>query len=172
MRTAAEAEAILAEIRAQHRSAGHHCFAYRLAAGQQRVSDDGEPRGSAGAPILTRIEHLELVDTLVVVTRYFGGVKLGVGGLIRAYGGAAGQALEQCILEEVQPGVLVRLDYMYADTAAVERCCNTVQHEVIEETFMTSVSRTIWVALSDRQQLERALREAGGGRIQWSEVPQ
>ena len=172
VRTPAEAETILAVIRAQHRLAGHHCFAYRLANGQQRASDDGEPRGSGGAPILTRIEHLELVDTLVVVTRYFGGIKLGVGGLIRAYGGAAGQALEMCALEEVQPGVLVRLGYAYADTAAVERCCSAVELEVIEEEFSTTVSRTIWVALSARQQLEQALREASSGRIQWSEDPQ
>ena len=172
VRTAADAGAVLSTIRAQHRSAGHHCFAYRLADGQQRTSDDGEPRGSAGAPILSRIAHLELVDTLVVVSRYFGGVKLGVGGLIRAYGGAAAQALEQCSLEEVLPGMLVRLDFAYTDTAAVERCCNAVELEVLKEEFLTSVSRTIWVTASDRQRLKLALREACAGRVQWFEEPQ
>lgn len=78
-----EAKAFLDEIASCYSDARHHYFAYCLADGTTRSSDSGEPRGSAGLPILQRVESSNLVDTIVIVTRYFGGVKLGVGGLIR-----------------------------------------------------------------------------------------
>ena len=91
----AVAEAALATIRKREYNATHHCTAYRIgpAADLFRFNDDGEPSGTAGQPILRQIEGRELTNTLVVVTRYYGGTKLGTGGLIRAYGEAASLAL-------------------------------------------------------------------------------
>ena len=89
-----EARAFLMQIVSQHRDATHNCRAYVLSSGTEYSSDDGEPSGTAGRPILNAIKHSELVNVIVVVTRYFGGVKLGVRGLIDAYGGAAAKALE------------------------------------------------------------------------------
>ncbi|MCH7877916.1 MAG: YigZ family protein [candidate division Zixibacteria bacterium] len=102
-----EAEAQVVELRKRDHDATHHCFAYslRVGAGQSgatfRFSDDHEPSGSAGKPIYDRLTGLGVTNTLVVVTRYFGGTKLGVGGLVRAYGEAAGLALEKaCLIEK------------------------------------------------------------------------
>ena len=86
----------LENVRGQYPDANHHCWAFRVRENERsRSSDDGEPGGSAGRPILAQIVGHDVYDVLVVVIRYFGGTKLGVGGLIRAYGGAAGRALDR-----------------------------------------------------------------------------
>jgi uncharacterized YigZ family protein len=92
-----EVDAFLQAIRKKFYDATHHCFAYRLGTdGQEsRASDAGEPGGTAGKPILTSIDREGLTNVLVVVTRYFGGTKLGTGGLVRAYGEAATMALQE-----------------------------------------------------------------------------
>ncbi|AFA48081.1 YigZ family protein [Acetobacterium woodii] len=102
--TEAEAEALLVEIRKKHYKATHVCWAYVLNTNpkRQKASDDGEPSGTAGKPILDVINHRDLKDVLIVVVRYFGGVKLGTGGLIRAYGGGAGDVLNQCTMIKKQ----------------------------------------------------------------------
>lgn len=89
-----EARTFLARIISQHRDANHNCRAYVLSSGNEYFSDDGEPSGTGGRPILNAIKHSGLVNVMVIVTRYFGGVKLGVRGLIDAYGGTAAKALE------------------------------------------------------------------------------
>lgn len=94
VRTEAEARAVWAAVRKQHHKARHHCIAWRLADGGFGRSDDGEPSGTGGPPILQRLEGGDLVDVVVVVVRYYGGTKLGRGGLVRAYGDAAAAALE------------------------------------------------------------------------------
>ncbi|RLL65636.1 YigZ family protein [Streptomyces sp. Z26] len=92
----AEARAFLARVRAAHPTAGHHCWAYVLGAdgSVQRASDDGEPGGTAGVPMLQMLLRRETRYVVAVVSRWFGGTKLGAGGLIRAYGGAVGEALD------------------------------------------------------------------------------
>lgn len=97
-----EAEALLQEVREAHHSARHHCYAYRTQpkAPVLRINDDGEPSHSAGTPIFHALQSAGLWDTGVVVTRYFGGTKLGVSGLIQAYRGAAEAALAESTLED------------------------------------------------------------------------
>ncbi len=85
----------LKEIRKKYYDASHHCFAYKLNSGDSKYSDDGEPNGTAGIRILNAIDHFELLDVLVVVVRYFGGTKLGVGPLGRAYYRASIEVLRQ-----------------------------------------------------------------------------
>ncbi|MFE3824778.1 YigZ family protein [Streptomyces sp. NPDC059092] len=94
--TEGEAQEFIARVRKEHPTATHHCFAYVIGADAavQRASDDGEPGGTAGAPMLQMLTRREVRYTVAVVTRYYGGVKLGAGGLIRAYGGAVGEALD------------------------------------------------------------------------------
>ncbi|GAA0356351.1 YigZ family protein [Streptomyces olivoreticuli] len=94
--TEEEAQAFIARIRKEHPTARHHCFAYVLGAdgSVQKASDDGEPGGTAGVPMLQMLVRREVRYVVAVVTRYFGGVKLGAGGLIRAYGGVVGEALD------------------------------------------------------------------------------
>lgn len=98
-----EALELLGRVRRELHDARHHCSAWRfgLTGRDFRSSDDGEPSGSAGKPILAAIDGRELVDVVVVVTRWFGGTKLGVGGLVRAYGAAAAEALDRATIETV-----------------------------------------------------------------------
>ena len=94
--TEEEARAFIARVRAQHPGASHNCWAYVIGADAavQKASDDGEPGGTAGVPMLQMLTRREIRYAVTVVTRYFGGTKLGAGGLARAYGGAVGQALD------------------------------------------------------------------------------
>ncbi|MER7171886.1 YigZ family protein [Streptomyces mesophilus] len=94
--TEQEAQAFVARIRKEHPTATHNCWAYVIGAdgGVQKASDDGEPGGTAGLPMLQMLTRREMRYVVAVVTRYYGGVKLGAGGLIRAYGGAVGEALD------------------------------------------------------------------------------
>lgn len=93
VQTEEEAQAWIAQVRQQHRDATHNTYAYILRNGIKRYSDDGEPQGTAGVPMLDCIEKEGLVDVAVVVTRYFGGILLGAGGLTRAYSKSARDAL-------------------------------------------------------------------------------
>lgn len=126
----------LAEIKKEHPKATHHCFAYRLGLDglQFRVSDDGEPSGSAGRPILGQIDSKELTNVLIVVVRYFGGTLLGVPGLINAYKTAATLALQ--VTPFVQKPVMInyRLQFDYTQMNEVMKVikyfdCATVQQE-------------------------------------------
>lgn len=94
--TEEEAQQFIARIRKEHPTANHNCWAYVIGAdgSVQKASDDGEPGGTAGVPMLQMLTRREIRYTVAVVTRYFGGTKLGAGGLIRAYGGAVGEALD------------------------------------------------------------------------------
>lgn len=94
--TEREAQDFIAAVRRQHADASHNCWAYVIGADAsvQKASDDGEPGGTAGVPMLQMLLRRDMRYVVAVVTRYFGGVKLGAGGLIRAYGGAVGEALD------------------------------------------------------------------------------
>ena len=110
VQTEEEAQAWIAQVRQQHRDATHNTYAYILRNGIKRYSDDGEPQGTAGVPMLDCIEKEGLVDVAVVVTRYFGGILLGAGGLVRAYSHGAKIAVDAasrklmttCVLLEMQ----------------------------------------------------------------------
>src|SRR5688572_26715041 len=100
-----EARAAIDEVRRRYWDAGHNCSAYRVGPGgqYQRTSDDGEPAGTAGSPMLSVLARRDLTDTVAVVTRYFGGVMLGAGGLIRAYGQAVSAAVDAIGVVERRP---------------------------------------------------------------------
>lgn len=116
------AVAHLHAVRKQHHAARHHGWAWRLGedGSRSRSSDDGEPSGSAGKPILAAIEGADLTFASVVVTRYFGGTKLGVGGLVRAYGGAAAEALGRVEVQTVVPTATVLVSLAYDHLGVLE----------------------------------------------------
>lgn len=127
----------LNEIKKEHPKATHHCFAYRLGLDGNvfRVSDDGEPSGTAGRPILGQIDSKELVNTLVVVVRYFGGTLLGVPGLINAYKSAAALALQIAPLaqKQVEREYAVQFDYTQVNevmTLVKQYNCRVVRQEM------------------------------------------
>lgn len=117
------ARAAVESVRKRHHDARHHCWAFRLGAGDAArglSDDDGEPGGSAGPPILQVIEGAEVSDLVVVVTRWFGGVKLGVGGLVRAYGDTAKEALGAAPRVTVDRDLRFPVGVDWADVGAVE----------------------------------------------------
>lgn len=127
----------LNEIKKEHPKATHHCFAYRLGLDGNvfRVSDDGEPSGTAGRPILGQIDSKELVNTLVVVVRYFGGTLLGVPGLINAYKSAAALALQIAPMaqKQVEKEYVVQFDYTQVNevmTLVKHYNCRVVRQEM------------------------------------------
>ncbi len=111
-----EVKAAVAALRKEYHDARHHCYAYRIGLGGTvfRSSDDGEPAGSAGRPILGQIDSAGLSDVLVVVVRYFGGIKLGVPGLIRAYKTSTADALASAEVVEKVAGAWYRIDFDYS----------------------------------------------------------
>jgi uncharacterized YigZ family protein len=157
----------LEEIRKLFPDASHHCWAFRLFQDERcRSSDDGEPGGSAGRPILAQIIGHELFDVCVVVVRYFGGTKLGVGGLIRAYGGSAGQALDQCQRVTRYSLRSLTIVHAYGDTNAVQQVlgqdCVTVLHANYEEKVVIHLT----VIDSEFQSLCDSLVDRTSGRVE------
>ena len=113
--TEAEARAFLDEMRKKYYDARHNCWCYVLhEGGVVRYGDDGEPQGTAGQPILNVLEREGVQDVLCIVTRYFGGILLGAGGLCRAYTKAAKDALDDAGISELRPWSVLRLDCPYA----------------------------------------------------------
>lgn len=114
VRTEEEAVDFIGAIRAQHREATHNVYAYILRQNQlSRFSDDGEPQGTAGRPVLEVIQREGLVDVAVVVTRYFGGILLGAGGLVRAYAQGAKTAVDAAQVQNMHPAAVIELDMGY-----------------------------------------------------------
>jgi len=114
--TEQQVKEITARLKKEHHSARHHCFAWRLGSDHQlfRVNDDGEPSGTAGRPVFSQIQQLELTDILVVVVRYFGGILLGTSGLTNAYKQAAYDVLANAAIIEkiVETTIEVTFDYL------------------------------------------------------------
>lgn len=120
------AEAIIKEVRKKYYDAKHHCFAYIINEENQvkRFSDDGEPTGTAGSPILNVIEKNGLCDVLIVVTRYFGGILLGTGGLVRAYTEAATRVVEKAEYIYQEKGYEIEIVIEYQDLEKLKYYCN------------------------------------------------
>ncbi|MBP3256700.1 MAG: YigZ family protein [Bacteroidales bacterium] len=141
---------IVAGIKKQYHDARHHCFAYRL--GYQgdvwRASDDGEPSGSAGRPILGQIDSLGLSDVLVVVVRWFGGIKLGIPGLIRAYKSSSADALSQATLIEKTAARRFRLRFDYLSMNSVMKVLKDMDLPQSAQEFGETCSLEVRVRLS------------------------
>ncbi|NBP67789.1 MAG: YigZ family protein [Cytophagia bacterium] len=132
-----EIAAHLAALQKEYYDARHHCYAWVLGADKQkyRANDDGEPNHSAGDPILGQIRSRELTNTLIVVIRYFGGIKLGVGGLISAYKQAAEDALNHAVIVERNITSSLALHFPYESTSEVMRLIKEFDLQIMEQTF-------------------------------------
>jgi uncharacterized YigZ family protein len=145
--TPAEALAIVRRVREAHRDATHHCWAYRIgaAAGQARYDNSGEPQGTAGPPILDILKHNDLTNTLVIVTRYYGGTKLGAGGLVRAYGEAAKRAIEASGIVELRILKEISVVIPYALLAPLEAYLSRESIETASKDFGEQVTFRILI---------------------------
>lgn len=128
---------ILDGLKDKYYDARHHCYAWRLGAEKTlfRANDDGEPSSTAGKPILGQIQSKDLTDILIVVIRYFGGIKLGVSGLINAYREAASAALANAVVEERTVNVTLRIRFDYLVMNSVMKIIKDEEPEVLERNF-------------------------------------
>ena len=151
---------IVGSLKKQYHDARHHCYAYRLGylGDRFRANDDGEPSSSAGRPILGQIDSLGLSDTLVVVVRYFGGIKLGIPGLIRAYKSATADALAHATIIEKTACKRFRLQFSYTDMNSVMRILKDLGLCSREQNFRQDCSLEVSVRLA----LEGDFRERAG----------
>ena len=150
---------IVAGLKKEYHDARHHCYAYRLGhRGDRFRADDGEPSGSAGRPILGQIDAAGLSDILVVVVRYFGGIKLGIPGLIRAYKTSTADALAKAGVVEKVAGLSFRVRYDYLDMNAVMKVLKDLSLPVSGQIFDTQCSVDVRVRLT----LVEAFRERMG----------
>lgn len=157
-------DGLLADARKEWPDASHHCWAWRLRDGSHRSGDDGEPGGSAGRPILAQIEGHDVVDVGIVVARWFGGTKLGVGGLMRAYGGCAGRALDRAEVVVVVPTVRLTVEHDYDDTGAVQGVVASAGLTVIDIAYDRRVIVTLEVPEPDAEALSARLVDRTRGR--------
>ena len=147
----------LKRIEKEHFDASHHCWAFRLIDERRRSSDAGEPSGTAGKPILSAIESADLFDTAVVVVRWFGGVKLGTGGLSRAYRDTASQTLAIAETTERILYAQYRVEVPFESMSAVYRLLDPPNVVLDREEFGERNVFTIRVRLSRADDFERAL---------------
>jgi uncharacterized YigZ family protein len=158
-------DAALAYVKSRaHADATHNCWAYRIGP-LYRFNDDGEPAGTAGRPILQAIDAQGYDQTVVLVVRYFGGIKLGAGGLMRAYGGAAASCLRQAPRIALELRQRCRLHCAFADLGAVHVVLSAHHAHKLDEQFdADGVRMTIELRAQAQTELERALRDATRGR--------
>lgn len=167
--SAAEVTAFLDELREEFRDATHNCWAFRLGDDPQafRYSDDGEPSGTAGRPILAEIDGRRLADVAVVVTRYYGGTKLGTGGLLRAYSAAASETLDRARIVErlVVESVVLRFDY--GRTGPVQGVLSAFDLEPVRADYGAEVRMELAVPIARVEAVRDALVEATTGTVRF-----
>lgn len=166
----ASAQAIVDALRAAHPDARHVCWAL-LAGGHSAAVDDGEPGGTAGRPMLDVLRHQDLDGVLATVVRYFGGIKLGAGGLVRAYTDSVAQALltaQKVVIVKVRT---LRCQFPYAFEGLIRRELDAAGAALLEARHATQVEFVFSLPEPQAQVLTERLAESGQGRIAWLRAP-
>lgn len=165
----AACKAFIERIRSQHATATHNCWAYQAGpAGSTAhigASDDGEPKGTAGRPMLTVLLHCGVGELTAVVTRYFGGTLLGTGGLVRAYQGMVKLGLESLPVKERRPSVTVQLRMEHRWSAHALRTLERFGAQLMDKRFASDVMLLAQLDAEQREGLLAKLAEVSGGRI-------
>lgn len=156
VREVEEVSELVQQVKKKYYDARHHCVAYRIGMEGEHTytNDDGEPGNTAGAPILAAIRSAELTDTLIVVVRYFGGIKLGVRGLIEAYRGAAEDAITMGTFEKIIPKTIFTLDFTYPQTSEVNRILHRFETEKVEANYTDTCSITLSIVTKNFEALK------------------
>ena len=168
MRDRAAAQARVIELWRQHPGATHVCWAL-LAGGQSAAVDDGEPSGTAGRPMLEVLRHQDLEGVLATVVRYYGGVNLGAGGLVRAYTDAVASALAGAVKVPLTRLRMLRCTLPYALEGTVRREIDAARAALVEVSHDSVVTMTISLPEPDAPAFVARLNDAGQGRIGWIE---
>ena len=162
-----EARAFITAIKKEHYKATHNCSAFIIGERSEikRTSDDGEPSGTAGVPMLGVLENHNLTNVCVVVTRYFGGIKLGAGGLIRAYAGSVALAVKEIGIVEIkeQAGIQIQMSYaQYQEYGNFLKEHNLIE---LETNFTDQVETIIFVDKEDKETIKASLIEFFNGKV-------
>jgi uncharacterized YigZ family protein len=163
----ADAQGFIREMNSQYPDATHNCWAYVAgppgSSDRIGLSDDGEPHGTAGRPMLTVLLHSGVGEIAAVVTRYYGGTKLGTGGLVKAYGGVVQLALDTLVRAERVDCVLVTLTIDYAAIAAIQQLLPAVEAEVVTHEYAADVRYTLRMPRQHVEALRSAVADATRG---------
>ena len=161
----AEAQTFVKRIKAKHHDARHNVFAYVLGDTVQRYSDDGEPQGTAGIPVLDVLRKSGVTDACIVVTRYFGGILLGAGGLVRAYTAAAKAALDAAGTLTMERYAELRLRLSYADYQKLSAKLDTLGAVTDAVDFGGEVTLDVALKVTAKVRFTEAVRELFAGRV-------
>ncbi|WP_311163965.1 YigZ family protein [Streptococcus cristatus] len=163
-----EARDFIAAIKKEHYKATHNCSAFIVGEKSEikRTSDDGEPSGTAGVPMLGVMENHQLTNVCFVVTRYFGGIKLGAGGLIRAYAGSVALAIKEIGLIEIKEQAGLRLKMSYSQYQNFDNFLKAEDLIEFDTEFTDLVATTIYIDKQEKETLEQKLVEFFNGKIQ------
>ncbi len=166
--TVEEARAFIKAVREEHDTANHNCWAYVVgppgSSAQAGMSDDGEPHGTAGRPMLTVLLHCGIGDIVAVVTRFFGGVKLGKGGLVRAYSGGVKTALQTLPQIEKTPMVVVEALIGYSDVTLFLRMLPDFSAEILDSWFTDTVTYRLQMPARNLEPFTRRIADLTNGQ--------
>ncbi len=169
---ATEEEAIqyIEKIKKQYWDARHNCYAFVIGKNNevQRFSDDGEPQGTAGKPILEVLLNENVHNTLIVVTRYFGGTLLGTGGLVRAYGLASKEGLKNALVKRVCQGKRIEMIADYNSIGKIKYIMGQMNVNVIDEQYGADVTITLEIKDDSVQEFETKITDATNGKTVFS----
>ena len=154
-----DVNAAVARARQDYPDARHHCWAYVLGrpadASSAGMNDDGEPAGTAGKPILNALQHGHLGNALVIVIRYFGGIKLGAGGLVRAYGTATSLVLESAPAKKLRQWLVFQLELGFSDEQPLRHFLSGITAEIVEVSYSETVGVRLRVSREDEGLMQR-----------------
>ena len=159
-----EVKGILSNLRSEYFDARHHCYAYRLGLKGElwRVNDDGEPSSSAGRPIMGQILSNELSDILIVVVRYFGGTKLGIPGLIRAYKTASSDAIGNALIIDKIASEKIVFSFDYVNTEVIMKLIKSSGFDIVSQSFDLRCRFSVNVRLSECDAFRKNLSDIEG----------
>lgn len=166
--TVDDAKAFIHAVRVEMPDAHHHVYAFRVGYGNsiiEGMSDDGEPSGTSGPPVLAVLRGHDIGDTVIVVTRYFGGTKLGTGGLVRAYSDAAREGLEALPLIRKIERTLLGLELPYPTYEPIKRMIAQYEGEIEEETFAENVTILVKFPTVQIDAFARSVIDFSAGRV-------
>jgi len=170
--TEKEAISFVEQIKKKHWNATHNCSGYVVGEQDQyqKADDDGEPSGTAGKPILELIKKSGLKDTVIVVTRYFGGIKLGAGGLIRAYGKSASVGIQEVGIVERQGHTSIRIQIDYSLLGMLENQLRMQQYIITDKQFTDKITLIVLEKLGQEEILKQKVMDWTAGQVELDHV--
>ncbi|GGB00283.1 YigZ family protein [Macrococcus hajekii] len=164
----AAAKEKIAEIKSLHKAANHNCSAYTIGDQHQiqKANDDGEPSGTAGVPMLETLKKEDVHNVVAIVTRYFGGIKLGTGGLIRAYQSGVTDAIKEAGKVYIQNAFLYHVTMGYDQTGRFEYDIADQPYEIVDQTYTDKVTYQIHVTTDNAERFEQFVSEISQGQAE------